>query len=79
MVGRQGIFGRSGKEHTYEEIKEPLNSGRGCTKDPNDAHIISLVVVDLMLIDSRNKSEKPNRESAKGEPTYIRDITPCIL
>ena len=57
-----------------------LTSGRRSNKDPKDAHILALVVVDQMLADnSRKSSKKYHRESTKVEPDYIRDLSPWMI
>ena len=50
-----------------------LTSGRWYTKYPNDAQLMDIVGVAQKLADySKKSSDKSNRESTKGEPSYIK-------
>ena len=60
-----------------------LTSGRWSTKDPKDAQILDLVGLDQKIADDSKKlSEKSNtsnRDTTKGEPSYISDLPPWML
>ena len=60
-----------------------LASGSWSTNDPKDSQILALVGVAKNLADDSNKSSDKsntsNRETTKGDPSYIRDITPWIM
>ena len=56
-----------------------LTSGRWYIEDPKSAQILALVGVSHNIMDdSKNTSDKSNRESTKLEPAYIRDLPPLI-
>ena len=60
-----------------------ITSGMWSTRDPKGDHILALVEVAQKLADdSKKSSESSNtskRETTKGEPSYIRDLSPWIL
>ena len=57
-----------------------FNSWRWSIKDTKDDHILYLVVVDQNLVDNSKKlSEKPSRETTKGELAYTRDLQTWML
>ena len=57
-----------------------LTSGRWSNKDPNDANILALVGVDQKLAnDFKKPSENTSKESTKGEPAYIRYLSPWMI
>ena len=66
-----------------KKYKNLFTSGSWPTKDPKDAHILALVGLSQKLVDdfkrSSEKSKTSNRETTKGEPSYIRDLPYWIL
>ena len=55
-----------------------LFTSEGCsTKEPKDTHILALFGLSENIMDeSKKESEKSNRGPTKGEPDYIKNISP---
>ena len=66
-----------------EDYNNLLTYGMWSNKDPKDDQILALVIVVQKLVDDSNKSSDnsntSNRESTKGEQSYITDLPPCML
>ena len=57
-----------------------LTSGRWSTKDPKYSYILALTGLAQKLLDeSKKSSNKPNSETTKVEPAYIRYLPPWIM
>ena len=76
------------KEFTAEQVSavapnnynKLFNSRRWSNKDTKDDHILSLVAMAQNIADdSKKASEKPSRETTKGDPAFIRDLPTWIL